>query len=87
MMKITEDDWISIKSAKTLNFIVEYMENKNYCPSYREIAKNIGVPISSLYDILYELQEYNHITYYYKKPRAIEVKETVLKKGAYYFFN
>lgn len=64
---------LSERTIAVYEYIVDYMIEKTYPPTQREIAAHIGISQTSAHYHLNKLQDRGYITYPHRSSRAIEL--------------
>ena len=64
------------KRQKTIyEFIAEYRNKRGYAPSRMDIAKGVGIHVSTLRSHLYQLDKLNLLTWDDRVPRSITLND------------
>ncbi|MDD3361527.1 MAG: hypothetical protein PHW34_07640 [Hespellia sp.] len=64
---------LSYEDIRVYDFIVSYISENGYPPSYREIALKVGRADSMIIPVLWKLESFGKIKMKPKTPRAIKV--------------
>lgn len=60
------------KQQEMFDFIVEFKQRNDYMPTYKEMAKSLGISTTSAYTLCSRLQEKGYIRLS-RMPRRIEI--------------